>query len=86
MIRNSKHEHLAHGYQASHAPVQVNQTALVVDVLESDVGPINKASLHLALTVAAFLVEDQVKIFLQATSSTQIAPFSIFAEAPHFHL
>jgi len=38
----------------------VNESALAVDVLESDVGPINKAALHLALTVAAFLVEDQV--------------------------
>ena len=33
-----------------------------MDVLESDVGPINKAKLHLALTVAAFLVEDEVRL------------------------
>lgn len=31
-----------------------------MDVVESDVGTINKAALHVALTVAAFLVEDQV--------------------------
>lgn len=31
-----------------------------MDVVESDVGPINKAALHVALTVAAFLVEDEV--------------------------
>ena len=41
--------------------LQVNETSLSVDVLESDVGPINKAKLHLALTVAAFLVEDEVR-------------------------
>ena len=41
--------------------MQVNESALAVDVVESDVGPINKAALHVALTVAAFLVEDQVK-------------------------
>ena len=40
---------------------QVNESALAVDIVESDVGPINKAALHVALTVAAFLVEDQVK-------------------------
>ena len=39
----------------------MNESALAVDVVESDVGPINKAALHVALTVAAFLVEDQVK-------------------------
>ena len=39
--------------------MQVNETALAVDVVESDVGTINKAALHVALTVAAFLVEDQ---------------------------
>lgn len=32
-----------------------------MDVLESDVGTINKAALHLGLTVAAFLVEDQAR-------------------------
>ncbi len=44
--------------------MQVNESALAVDVVESDVGPINKAALHVALTVAAFLVEDQVKFCL----------------------
>ena len=42
------------------ARLQVNESALAVDVVESDVGPINKAALHVALTVAAFLVEDEV--------------------------
>ena len=39
---------------------QVNQSALTVDVAESDVGDINHARLKLALTIGAFLVEDQV--------------------------
>lgn len=41
--------------------MQVDQSALAVDVVESDIGHINKASLHLALTIAAFLVEDQAR-------------------------
>ena len=39
---------------------QVNQAALKVGVKESDVGKINEAALHFALTVASFLVEDKV--------------------------
>lgn len=55
-------------------PLQVNQGALAVDVVESDVGPINKAALHLALTVAAFLVEDEVSFPINAALSHSYCP------------
>ena len=44
--------------------MQVNQSSLAVDVVQSEIGDINKAALHVALTIGAFLVEDQVTLTL----------------------